>query len=255
MEFGLQTFTVRELLTPENLSGCFAKIAGMGIRNLELAVDYLPMPFTLETAKTVRAAADQQGLQIRSCQIKYPTSSADVPLTIAYMQALGAQILTNSVIDLKLLALGRPGLLRYCEKLDRLGEQLAPADIAEGNGIALVHHNHHFEFRRVGGQTALAFMAAHSSVGFALDTYWTQRAGGDIPALLEALKGRVLLLHLRDLAGRADCECGRGTIPFEAVLRAAEAAGVRYGMIEQKTRTPMESVGVSAKYFNLEQRG
>ena len=243
MELGLQTFTVRELLTPENLNGSFAQIAGMGIQNLELAVDYLPMPFTLETAKAVRAAADQHGLQIRSCQIKYPTSSADVPLTIAFMQEVGAQILTNSVINLKLLALGRPGLRRYCGQLDRLGEQLAAA------GITLAHHNHHFEFRRVGGQTALAFMAAHSSVDFALDTYWTQRAGGDIPALLEVLQGRVLLMHLRDFAGKADCECGRGNIPFEAVLRAAQAAGVRYGMIEQKTKTPMESVEISAAYL------
>jgi len=239
MQFGLQTFTVRELLTPEALNGTFGKIAGMGIKNLELAVDYLPMPFTLAAAQTVRAAADQHGLQIRSCQIKYPTSSRDIPLTIAYMQELGAQILTNSVIDLKLLALGRPGLRRYCGMLDSLKDQLAPAD------IALVHHNHHFEFKRVGGQVALLFMAGHSSVGFALDTYWTRRAGGDIPALLEALEGRVLLMHLRDFAGKADCEIGRGDINFADVLRTAEAVGVQYGMIEQKTKTPIESVEIS----------
>jgi len=239
MEIGLQTFTIRELLTPENLNKTFAQIAGMGIHNLELAVDYLPMPFTLETAATVRAAADQNGLQVRSCQIKYPTSSKDIPLTIAYMQALGAQILTNSVIDLKLLALGKPGLRRYCDKLDSLKEQLAPA------GIALAHHNHHFEFKRVGGQSALLFMAGHSSINFALDTYWTQRAGGDIIALLEALRGRVILMHLRDFAGKADCEIGRGNIPFKKILSMAEQAGVRYGMIEQRTKTPIESVEIS----------
>ena len=239
MEIGLQTFTIRELLTPENLNKTFTQIAGMGIHNLELAVDYLPMPFTIETARTVRAAADQNGLQIRSCQIKYPTSSKDIPLTIAYMQELGAQILTNSVIDLKLLALGGPGLRRYCEKLDQLKEQLVPA------GIALAHHNHHFEFRRVGGQSALLYMAAHSSVNFALDTYWTRRAGGDILALLEALRGRVVLMHLRDFAGKSDCEIGRGDIPFKEILSAAERAGVEYGMIEQKTKTPIESVRIS----------
>ena len=247
MEIGLQTFTIRELLTPDTLDRTFAQIAGMGIHNLELAVDYLPMPFTLETAKTVRAAADQHGLQVRSCQIKYLTSSKDIPLTIAYMQELGAQILTNSVINLKLLALGRPGLRHYCEKLDSLKERLAPA------GIALAHHNHHFEFKRVGGQTALLFMAGHSSVDFALDTYWTRRSGGDILSLMEAMKGRVVLMHLRDFAGapgRADCEIGRGDIPFGEVLQAAEAAGVTYGMIEQKTDTPIESVEISLQGVN-----
>jgi len=239
MQIGLQTFTIRELLTPDTLGNAFAQVAALGIHNLELAVDYLPMPFTLDTAETVRAAADQHGLRVISCQIKYPTSSADVPFTIAYMHELGAQILTNSVIDLKLLALGRPGLLRYCEKLDRLKEQLAPA------GIALAHHNHHFEFKRVGGQIALLYMAENSSLDFVLDTYWTQRAGGDILALLEALKGRLPLMHLRDFAGKADCEIGRGSIPFGDVLYAAQAAGVQCGMIEQKTKTPLESVKTS----------
>jgi len=239
IEPGLQTFTIRKLLAPETLGEAFSQVAAMGIENLELAVDYLPMPFTLDTARAVRAAADKHGLHVRSCQIKYPTSSSDIPLTIAYMQELGAQILTNSVIDLKLLARGRPGLLRYCDMLDRLKEQLASA------GITLAHHNHHFEFRRVGGQIALLFMAEHSRVDFALDTYWTQRTGGDIPALLDALRGRVPLLHLRDCRGKKDCEIGCGSIDFAEVLRAAEVAGAQYGMIEQKTKTPLESLTVS----------
>ena len=241
MQIGLQTFTVRELLTAEKLDSTFEKIAALGIQNLELAVDYLPMPFTLEIAEAIRASADQHGLKIRSCQIKYPTSSKDIPLTIAYMQALGAQLLTNSVIDLKLLALGRPGLRRYCEKLDKLKSQLVPA------GITLAHHNHHFEFKRVGGQYALLFMAEYSTLDFVLDTYWTRRAGGDIPALLDALSGRVPAMHLRDFAGKADCEIGRGDINFAEVLRAAQAAGVQYGMIEQKTKTPLESVQISVR--------
>jgi sugar phosphate isomerase/epimerase len=254
MQIGLQTFTIRELLTSEKLDSTFEKIAALGIQNLELAVDYLPMPFALKTAEAVRSSADKQGLKIRSCQIKYPTSSKDIPLTIAYMQALGAQLLTNSVIDLKLLALGRFGLLRYCDKLDRLKARLASA------GIALAHHNHHFEFKRVGGQYALLFMAEHSSIDFVLDTYWTRRAGGDIPALLDALSGRVPAMHLRDFANhptnpagsagtpsKADCEIGHGDINFAAVLRAAEAAGVQYGMIEQKTKTPIESVKLSMR--------
>jgi len=244
MQIGLQTFTIRELLTPEKLSETFARIAGMGIHNLELAVDYLPMPFTLGTAKTVAVAAKENGLQIHSCQIKYPTSSKDIPLTIAYMQELGAQILTNSVIDLKLLALGGPGLRRYCGMLDQLKAELAPA------GITLAHHNHHFEFKHVGGQSALLFMAENSSVDFAMDTYWTRRAGGDILSLLEALRGRVILMHLRDFAGKADCEIGRGDIPFKEILGAAAKADVQYGMIEQKTKTPIESVEISLQGVN-----
>jgi len=248
MEIGLQTFTVRKLMrTPEALNHTFAWLAEKNLRNLELAVDYLAFPFTLETAKMIRTAADQHGLHVRSCQIKHATSAKDIPATIAFMQQVGAQILVNSTIDLKLLHKGEAGLLHYCELLDQLGEQLAPA------GITLAHHNHHYEFLRVGKQSALHFMAANSGVAFALDTYWCQKGGGNVPALLEELQGRVPILHLRDftltriglITGGRDCEIGRGNISFQAILRAAEHAGVHYGMIEQNTKTPLESVEIS----------
>ena len=239
MQIGLQTFTVRKILTPDTLSDIFAKIAALGIENLELAVDYLPMPFTLETAKAVRAAAEKSHLRICSCQIKYATSSANIDLTAAYMHTLDAKILTNSVIDLKALALGKGALLRYCEKLGWLKEKLA------AQGVTLAHHNHNYEFKRIGSQSALLFMAENSTLDFVLDTYWTQRARGDILALLKALHGRVPLMHLRDFAGKGDCEVGQGEIDFAQVLRAAQAAGVQYGMIEQRTQTPLESVEIS----------
>jgi len=248
MQIGLQTFTIRKLMrTPAALDSTFAKLAGLGLRNLELAVDYIAFPFSVETAKVIRAAADKHNLSVRSCQIKYATSAANTTNTIAFMQALGADILVNSTIDLKLLYQGETGLAQFCKLLERLKEQLTAAN------ITLAHHNHHYEFLRVGEQNALSFIAKNSSVNFALDTYWCQKGGGNPLALLDELAGRVPILHLRDftitkrglVTGGVDCEIGRGNIPFKAILRAAETAGVRYGMIEQKTKTPLESVTIS----------
>jgi len=248
MELGLQTFTLHTLLRkPEDFDRRFAELAAMNLRNLELAVDYLPFDFSVASAKVIAGAAQKHGLNIRSCQIKYATSANDIPLTIAYMQELGAETVTNSTIDLKLLHQGEEGLLRYCDMLEQLRLALAPA------GIALAHHNHHYEFLRVGNGSALAFLAAHTKVDFALDTYWCQKGGGNVLTLLEDLQDRVPVMHLRDftitkrglVTGGIDCEIGRGNIPFKAILKAAQAAGVRYGMIEQKTKTPMESIKTS----------
>jgi len=248
MELGLQTFTLHTLLRkPEDFDRRFAELASMGLHNLELAVDYLPLDFSVKSAQMIASTAKKHGLQIRSCQIKYDTSANDVPATIAYMQELGAEIVVNSTIDLKLLHQGEEGLLRYCDMLEQLRAALAPA------GIALAHHNHHYEFLRAGGGNVLAFLAAHSQVDFALDTYWCQKGGGNVLTLLEDLRGRVPVMHLRDftitkrglVTGGTDSEIGRGNIPFHAILKAAQAAGVRYGMIEQKTKTPMESIGIS----------
>jgi len=248
MELGLQTFTLHKILRkPEEFDQQFAALAAMNLRNLELAVDYLPLDFSVKSAKIIADAANKHGLKIRSCQIKYATSAADIPATISYMQELGAEIVVNSTIDLKLLHQGEEGLLRYCEMLEQLRIALAPA------GIALAHHNHHYEFLRVGDCNALSFLAAHTDVDFALDTFWCQKGGGNVLTLLEELRGRVPVLHLRDftitkrglVTGGVNCEIGRGNIPFPAILNAAQTAGVRYGMIEQKTKTPMESIGIS----------
>ena len=248
MELGLQTFTLHTLLRkPEDFDRRFAELAAMNLRNLELAVDYLPLDFSEKSAQQIADAAKKHGLRIHSCQIKYATSAADIPATIAYMQALGADIITNSTIDLKLLHQGEEGLLRYCEMLEQLRASLA------AGGITLAHHNHHYEFLRVGNGNALAFLAAHSQVDFALDTFWCQKGGGNVLTLLDDLRGRVPVMHLRDftitkrglVSGGVNCEIGRGNIPFRAILKAAQAAGVQYGMIEQKTKTPMESIGIS----------
>lgn len=246
MEIGLQTFTLHQLLRkPADFDKYFAMLAAMGVKNLELAVDYLPLPFTVQTAKMINEAAKKNSLQIRSCQIKYATSSENTANTIAYMKELGAEILVNSAIDLKLLNRGEEGLLKYCGLLEELQAGLGD--------IVLAHHNHHFEFLRVGGGNALAFMAEHTPLSFALDTYWCQKGGGNVLALLDSLRGRAPVLHLRDfgitrrglLTGGKDCEIGRGNIPFEAILKKAEEAGARFGMIEQKTKTPMESIQAS----------
>jgi len=245
MQIGLQTFTVRKLLhSPKVIDQVFSHLAKLGLNNLELAVDYLKFPFTVEQARWIRSLADKHGLRVRSCQIKYATAAADIPATIAYMRELGANILVNSTIDLNRMN-SRDGLLRYCEMLDELNYRLGD--------ITLAHHNHHYEFLRMEEGNVLSFMAANSTVDFALDTYWCQRGGGNVLVLLEELRGRVPVMHLRDftitkrglITGGTDCEIGRGNIPFPAVLRAAQAAGVRYGMIEQKTKTLLESVRIS----------
>ncbi|MCL2024115.1 MAG: sugar phosphate isomerase/epimerase [Oscillospiraceae bacterium] len=248
MQIGLQTFTVRKLMkTPGLLERTFAKLSQLGVVNLELAVDYLSFPFNTGTAKLVAKAARENGIAVRSCQIKYSTAAKDVPATAAFMGELGAEFVVNSLIDLKLLHKGEAGLGKYCSMLNVLGERLAK------DGIRLAHHNHHYEFIRVGDKNALEYLAQNSDVLFALDTYWIQRGGGNILTLLEELRGRVPILHLRDYAmtkstllgaGR-DCEIGRGSIPFKAVLKTAEICGVQYGMIEQNTKTPLTSIEVS----------
>ncbi|MDR1464212.1 MAG: sugar phosphate isomerase/epimerase [Oscillospiraceae bacterium] len=245
MDIGLQTYTVRTLLrTPAQLDQTFGQLAGMGIRQLELAADYLPQPFSPASARSIAAAANRHGLRILSCQLKYRTAAADPARTAESLRILGARILTNSVIDLRLLRQGSAGAALYGARLNALRDRLLP------EGVELIHHNHHYEFLRPDGRPVLEILAETFAGGFALDTYWCQKGGGNILTLLETFAGRVPLLHLRDyqikpfglFGGGTDAALGQGNIPFPAVLRAAEQAGVRAGMIEQHTARPLEEI-------------
>lgn len=259
MLLGLQTFTVRKLMSDEaGIDKTFASLSRLGFARLELAVDYLPLPFESATAKTISSLAEKHGLKVVSCQIKHKTASADIEKTAEFMNILGAGIVTNSVFDLKLLSKGAKGVAEYCGRLNDLNERLCK------KGLALAHHNHHYEFLRFENENVLNIMKRSFEGGFALDTFWCQKGGGNILSLLNEFGSRVLLLHLRDYAinpfslisSGTDAAAGRGNLPFADILAAAKANGVQFGFIEQKSRNPLEDCRHSINYLgNLQKKG
>ena len=230
----------------------FSLISGFGVKHIELAVDYLKMPFTAKTAELIANAAKAHGIETVSCQIRYNTAAKDTGLTAEFMHILGARFISNSVIDLSALRKGKEGVLRYCEQLNSLYEKLKRQD------ILLSHHTHHYEFLKFDGKTVLELMRENFSGLFTVDTYWCQKGGGNILTLLQDFRGRVPILHLRDyklkpmgliFGGGTDCEAGKGNLPFRQILQQAKSAGVELGVIEQSTKTPIESIRSSAEHL------
>ncbi|MDR1733425.1 MAG: sugar phosphate isomerase/epimerase [Oscillospiraceae bacterium] len=261
MQLGVQTYTVRKTLAGgRSLVSVFATMRALGASCLELAVDYLPLPFNPLTAHTVRVAAETAGITVPSIQIKLRTAAEDPEGTAEYMRVLGAKLLVSSVVDLKpARALDKAGgivdAVGYAKELEALRLSMEPY------GIAVAHHNHHYEFLRpeaLGGQTVFAYLAEHTEASFAVDTYWTQRGGGNILVLLEAYKNRICSLHLRDcrllpadlaLRPLRDGTPGSGTLPFPQILQAAEAAGVPYGFLECNAKKPVKAVQEGLAYL------
>jgi sugar phosphate isomerase/epimerase len=248
LEFGLQTYTIKKLIkNPASLDKTLGEIAGYGISNIELAVDYLKFPFEIKTAELIASAAEKHGIKVVSCQIRYNTVIKDYDKAVAFFKALKCNYLTISVIDIRLLLRGEAGIREFAERLNALSEKL------KLDGITLGHHNHHFEFLRYDGRMVLDMLVEYFKGEFVLDTYWVQRGGGNHIVLLQKLKGRVSIMHLRDykvkfkkfdLVG-SDTEIGEGNLPFKEIVKKASECGVKYGMIEQSTKTPLESVKTS----------
>lgn len=121
------------------------------------------------------------------------------------------------------------------------------------SGLRLSYHNHSFEFQRVGRQPGLAalFDAAGPDLSAEVDTYWVQHGGADPADWIRRFRGRVPLVHLKDMVivndAQAMAEVGEGNLNWPAILSALEEAGTRWYMVEQDIcpRDPFESLAMS----------
>jgi sugar phosphate isomerase/epimerase len=126
-------------------------------------------------------------------------------------------------------------------------------------GLTLSYHNHAFElekFPRDGGKLGLDILIENSdpsACNFEIDTYWIQYGGGDPANWIRKVKGRIPLLHLKDMTMRANkpimAEVGEGNLDWPDILAAAKEAGVQWYIIEQDVceRDPFESLAISLR--------
>ena len=110
-------------------------------------------------------------------------------------------------------------------------------------GIRLSYHNHHVEFRRVGGKPILEILYQETDPRYLsaeLDTYWVQYGGGDPIAWCRAMQGRMPVLHVKDYGINENneivyCEVGSGNLDWPGIVAAADTAGVEWFAVEQDT--------------------
>lgn len=138
------------------------------------------------------------------------------------------------------------------------GEAAELACALQPFGLKLAYHNHSFELERWNGQTGLEalFAAAQpESLLAELDTYWLQYGGANPAGWIRRLKGRVPLVHLKDMAvdkgNPLMAEVGEGNLDWADILDACSEAGTEWLVVEQDEcrRDPMDSLAIS--YTNL----
>ncbi|MBL8173300.1 MAG: sugar phosphate isomerase/epimerase [Bryobacterales bacterium] len=153
------------------------------------------------------------------------------------------------------------------EVMKRLGETLNSAgQKAKAAGITLAYHNHAFEFEPAGAAGTLldVLMGACDKklVQLELDIMWVKVAGVDPVEMLKKYKGRVPLMHVKNLHPGVDkryderiprtafAEAGKGVIDIGSVLKAAGPAGVKHFFVEQDQTPgdPLASLKESFQY-------
>lgn len=249
-KLGLQVYTVRNnIKDEESLDSTFAKIAELGYTEIQSAG---------WESETYARLAKKNGLTVVGTHYNYNKIINNVEETVALHKALGT---TN-------IGIGSGGVRSYEEIMEFIESfNKAAAEYAK-YGFKLTYHNHSFEFVEVkDGKTMMDLLVEgfdKDNISFVIDTCWLANAGCDVCAWLEKLRGRVDILHLKDLRVEfADdgkwavrqrlCEIGKGNLDWGRILATAEATGVKHIVVEQDydwiDGDPFKSLEFSKKYL------
>ena len=241
MNFGVQTFTIREF-QKKDIEKSYLPLIDMGISQLEIA----RIDFSEKNADEIWAIMSNHNIKPVSIQVKPKYVFGDVDGVVKFCQITGCKNVVISMLPFKCILGSEEKFYSFVDSLDRQFE------IYQQKGITLAYHHHNWEYIRLSnGKTRMAELLARTSkIKFVHDTYWTARSGISPEAQIREFGNRLLGIHLRDLAFKKkfldvvphDTAVGEGVIDFKAVLEAAEQVGCEYTVIEQKSKIPYTDI-------------
>lgn len=141
---------------------------------------------------------------------------------------------------------------QFCQDMRDLKKRCDAAN------IKLAYHNHAFEFEnQVDGKPAYDIMfheKPEESPLAEMDLCWVAAGKHDPVNELRRLKGRVKLVHVKDLdpgMPAHDTEVGSGVLQWPAIYKAAEEAGVKWLVVERDHPNPpaIESIKKSLAFI------
>lgn len=222
MEYGLQLFSVRDI-TKDNLEDALRQVAELGYKNVEFA------GFFGYAAEEVKAMLDKYGLTVSGTHTGWQEVAEHFEETVAYHKIIGNK---NIIV---------PGCdLSSQEKLDAfvsMANEFQPKLAAEG--ISFGYHNHAHEFRpNEDGSMIHDQLVYRTNLDLEIDTYWAYVGMQHPVELMERLKERLKVIHIKD--GSADGKgqpLGMGTAPVADVYAKAVEMGIPM-VVESETLTP-----------------
>jgi sugar phosphate isomerase/epimerase len=188
---GVQLYSVRDDLAPEQRGDTLQRLAGMGFTHIE--------PYRiLDDPAGLRADIDAAGLVASSAHAKLTEANRDEYLDAAVTLGIDTVILPwvepASIVD-------AAGVEALADSLNELSRYSRP------RGIRIGYHNHDFEFsQHIDGVSAWELLVSRldEDVILELDTYWASVGGGDVFEILPRLRERIRFLHVKNEPPDAD---------------------------------------------------
>lgn len=253
---GIQLYTLRNELGRDT-PGTIKAVVDAGYQQGEM--------FGFPNCDPVIAASRQYGLALHSSHFEWDTVVNPKDDSYSDFQRIlerASQVGLSHLVIPYLMERNRRTLDDYRKVADHSNRAAA---LAKKAGIRLSYHNHAFEFEpKQGGKSGFdIFMAEFGpDMHFEIDVFWVKVAGVEPLDLMKKLSGRVSQLHLKDLKAGVPIptfgsvpddafkELGKGIIPMEPILVAAQPAGVEHCHVEQdQSPDPLASIRQSMAYL------
>lgn len=251
MILAAQLYTVRDYMkTPEEIVSGLKKVREAGYSSVQVS-GIGPIDPSL-----LKEYVENEGLSVCATHISFERLKND----------LQSVIKEHKLWNCKHVGLGSmPGVYSESEEgyQSFIKEISIIADILEENDLHFIYHNHNFEFKKIGNRIGLDILLEETDpekVGFEIDTYWVQAGGGDPIHWIKECKGRMAVVHFKDMAISNEnkqimAEVGEGNLNWSGIIEACNQIGVQYCAVEQDIcqRDPFESLAIS--YRNLKKMG
>lgn len=247
-----QLYTLRDYMkTPDDIRAGLKKVSEIGYRSVQVSaigdIDWAELRNILdENALTVCATHTSfDDILERTEQVAQKHHTVGCPLVGI---GSGGNTVFGEHITLE-------GYQELAKKLNEAGEKL------RGYGLRFAYHNHSAEFRRLeNSQTGMDYLIENTDpalVGFILDTYWVQAGGASPCEYIRRLKGRIEVVHFKDMAVDEHnhsiiSEIGGGNLNWRDILASCEETGIKTAAVEQDTcpRDPFDCLRASYDYLH-----
>ena len=221
--YGLQLYSVRDI-TEKDLASSLESVAALGYKFVEFA------GFFGHSAADVKAMLQNSGLEISGTHSPLndlrPTNIWE---TVKYHKEIGNP---NYIV---------PGA--NLSTLDKIHDFCSVMNFAqpilEAEGIKLGYHNHSHEFALMPwGSTIHSEIERNTDIEFEIDTYWAFNAGIDPCEVLQRLKNRISVIHLKDgFVDGKGMALGEGEAPLTDIIATAKKLGFKM-VVESETLSP-----------------
>lgn len=200
-----QMYSVRED-NDKDFKASLKKIAEMGYDGVEFA-GYYGME-----ADELRDYIDQLGLEAVSAHVGFDSLKNNLDEEIEKLKTLGARFIVCPYTEAKSVAAAK----EIGQELNGIAKRCKEA------GLPLLYHNHNHELQADGDDLPLEILFKEAPDMLQQpDIFWVQHAGLDPLKYLEDNKGRIRLVHLKQLENmesKKNVEASRGIIDLKKAI-------------------------------------